>query len=287
MELKEQQLLQNGTITSREFSFEPAKLEHNLKANLGFHTYDKADPATWPLITLDVIDAHCHSEYTGAQLLPPYVAYSASVIERLFRKHTKKELTQDATAGSLQSRYPCNFGRRDIRKMFVGMTPAEITEFKQGLAMKARAEAAAGPPKDEEKPSFASHVPDRSVPCQRPDCIQERLEVIKLLGILNEQQMERQNLQVEVPELIGRDKEITARRAEVQQDEKEYQEALELRDKLIAELEKYVAKLQDENSKLKGGYRPPTVEDYVSQDEGLTGEGLTEEERPTKRARVD
>jgi predicted RNase H-like nuclease (RuvC/YqgF family) len=173
--------------------------------------------------------------------------------------------------------------------MFVGMTPAEITEFKRGLAIKARVEAtsrgnktAASPSKDGAKPSFASHVPDRSVPCQRPDCIQERQEVVKLLGILNEQQTERQNLQIEIQELINRVKEIKARRAEVQQDEKEHQEALELRDKLIAELEKYVARLQEENSKLKGGYKPPTVEDYVSEEDRPA-----DEERSAKRARVD
>jgi hypothetical protein len=92
MDLKEQHLLQNGTITSREFSFDSATFERNLKANLQFHTYDKANPATWPLITLDVIGAHYYGEYTGAQLLPPHVAYSAAFIERLFKKHTKKEL---------------------------------------------------------------------------------------------------------------------------------------------------------------------------------------------------
>lgn len=283
MELKEQHLLQNGSITPREFTFDQATLERNLKANFRFHAYDKADPATWPLITLGIIDSHCRGEYTGEQVLPPYVAYSASVIERLFKKHAKKDLTQDATAGTLQSRYPCNFGRRDLRKTYVGMTASEDAVFKQDMAEKLRAEAEsqgsknATEPPNVARPGFALSMADRSVHCQTTECVWGREERAKLLGLLNEQQAERQILQADIRELVKRQDEIRAYRGESQHGDDGHQEALELRDKLIAELEKLCAKLQEENSRLKGGYKPATAEDYFSE----------EEERPAKRAKFD
>jgi hypothetical protein len=81
----------------------------------------------------------------------------------------------------------------------------------------------------------------------------------------------------ELRELVNRQKESNAHRSEVQQNENDHQDALKSRDKLIVELEKLCAKLQEENSHLKRGYKPPMVEDYVSE----------EEKRPAKRARVD
>ncbi|KAF1911116.1 hypothetical protein BDU57DRAFT_543495 [Ampelomyces quisqualis] len=276
MELKEQHLLQNGTITPREFNFDSTTFERNLKANIRFHTYDKADPATWPLITLDIIDSHCRTGYTGEQILPPYVAYSASVIERLFEKHTKKDLTRDTTTGTLQSRYPCNFGQRDLRKTYVGITANEDALFKQGMAEKLRAEAKPHSSKNaaelpnEARPGFASPMPDRSVRCQKMECVQDRKEKAELMGLLNKQQAKRQILQAEIRELVKRNNEIKAHRGKFQQDDDGQQEAIELRDRLIE-------KLQEENSRLEGGYKPGTVEDYFSE----------EEERPVKRARVD
>jgi hypothetical protein len=62
--LKEGNFTCDGHVEPHQFSFDHATLEKNLRINTNFFKYKRANPATWPLITQDIIDKHCGGTYT-------------------------------------------------------------------------------------------------------------------------------------------------------------------------------------------------------------------------------